>query len=491
MANDAYAQIFRRIIVSFKKTDGQGVFAARVNALSDLMKEEHINNTVVGHVAILQAASFEILPPATAASAIEFLSTNIQARKEVDVVEEDRPLQSFAAVVDDPYYQQQWALDRMGAEPAWAHALSVLSGGGSGIIVAVLDTGIHWTHPDLVGHLWDDGFGGHGFNVLTGSKAIFDVDGHGTMLAGTVGAVSDNTEGIAAAGWPIRLMAVKFHDVRTPPSGTYALLAFGWALARNASIIVAAWGLGLPFYWLGLAIDVANAMGVLVVAAAGNDGLNNDELKTYPASYTSDGLISVMASDLEDEKPGFSNYGLNSVHLAAPGVDVLSTDTDVDAVSSRYKSYSGTSAACAHVAYAAALVRTLNPGWTPLQVREHLIDSVDPRPWLHCEARGRLNLTRAVVGPFMLMLPSTGTSWVSGGSGQVTWTRLYKARRAQQVEILLSRDDGPWTLIGGGNNTGACTVDVPADSTTSSARIMLRAVGGPGLFAISEPFTIA
>jgi len=215
------------------------------------------------------------------------------------------------------------------------------------------------------------------------------------MLAGTVGAISNNALGIAGAEWPIRLMAVKFHDVRRPPTALYGAAAIVWAVLHGARVINAAWDVGLPLVFLRLAIQFAGLARVVFVAGAGNDGLDNDVLPTYPASYNLPNVISVMASDEEDDKPGFSNYGAMTVHLAAPGVRILSTHSYL--LTPQWRMYSGTSPACAHVAHAAALVSALHPGWTPAQIRARLIATADPSRWLTCVAHGRLNLAQAIV----------------------------------------------------------------------------------------------
>ena len=319
---------------------------------------------------------------------------------------------------------------------------------------------------------------------------MVDEDGHGTLLAGTIGAISNNTLGIAAAEWPIRLMVVKFHDVRTPPTAWNATKAIAWAVAHGAQVINASWDVGLPIRFLKAAIRFANLAGVPFVAAAGNDGLDNDDLPTYPASYAVDNVVSVMASDEDDDKPGFSNYGRTTVHLAAPGVRILSTYPFLTKPP-KWRRYSGTSAACAHVANAAALLRALNPMWTPAELREHLIASVDRSPWLACVSAGRLNLDRAVRGPLRVTAPQAGAEWPVGAMVQVTWDQLYMTPRCETVRILLSENGGPYNkvLANGEPNDGMCEVMAPSNSILS-ARLKILSEQGPGLFHESELFTV-
>jgi hypothetical protein len=389
--------------------------------------------------------------------------------------------------VDDPLYRFQWALTRIAAERAWQHPAPAAP-----VVVAILDTGISTVHPDLLAYLWDDGAGNHGFNVLTSTNDVEDEDGHGTLLAGTIAAVSNNTIGIAGAPWPIRLMAVKFHDVRTRPNALNAIIAIVWAVLNGAKVINAAWHLGLRLGCVEVAIAFANARDVIFVAGAGNDGLDNDMLPTYPASYPVDNVVSVMATNEHDAKPEFSNYGKTTVHLAAPGVRILSTDCFLTAP--RWRSYSGTSPATAFVAQAAAVLKAMNPAWTPRQIREHLVASVDRVPrWLPCVAEGRLALGRAVCGPLAITAPLAGDEWHAGTNRQVTWTSSYATPRCTTVRVRFSADGGLTypTVLANAQAVAAlgCTVTVPAGNIPQ-ARIKLESEQGPGLFDISGVFRV-
>src|SRR5262245_13819511 len=360
-------------------------------------------------------------------------------------------------------------------------------------------------------HLWDDGAGHHGRNVLTNTFNVADRDGHGTMLAGTIGAISNNMKGIAAAQWPVRLMAVKFIDTNTPPTSLYAALGIFWAVTHGAQVITAAFGVPRRSPVLAAAIAFANSpppflklSRAVVITAAGNDGLDNDVLPTYPANYGSPpynlpNVVSLMASkrpdydalvalDLRDDKAWFSNYGRTSVHLAAPGVDVLTTDTYFS--TQRWRAYNGTSAACAHGAYAAALLTALNPMWTPNDIRNHLMASVDWSPWLACASRGRLNLDQAVVGPFVITAPLAGAVWPVAANVTVSWNNRYLTPLAQNVRILLSQDGGAsYNQIAAGPNNGACLVPTP-NAPVAAARVRIQSAQGPGLYTDSGVFQV-
>jgi subtilisin family serine protease len=490
-----YAEIYRQIAIIGVKGGDFERLQLEVKKILEGVQYVPIADVQELRLLVIQLAAGEDVP-----QALEDLR---EAKGTVESAEQNRVARSLF-VVDDPLYRHQWALKRIGAEPAWQHALAIFTAAPPAVIVAIVDSGIHTGHPDLAGHLWDDGFGHHGFNVLTNTfDGGTDRDGHGTMLAGTVGAISNNMAGIAAAQWPVKLMAVKFIDTHTPPTSVYGALGIYRAAKLGAQVIVAAFGTTRSPA-LELAIAYANAREAVVIAAAGNDGLNNDQLPTYPASYGGPpfnfrNVVSVMASkrpdydalaifDLRDDKAWFSNYGPSSVHLAAPGVDVLSTGTYFG--TAQWRAYSGTSPACAHVAYAAVLLKALNPTWKPEDIRDHLVVSVDRSPWLACVSRGRLSLDRAVRGPFVITSPLAGTTWPKGTNVQVTWEKRYQTPKALNVRILLSEDGGGYVPIAVGQpNNGACVVVAP-NASVAVARVRVQSMEGPGLYTDSEAFQV-
>ena len=488
------AEIYRQLIVTLPD---EGTFAdARKNLRDALRGIEHRS---IDSNEQLRAELIQLAPDTDLAH----ISEHLRSRGVAVAAEQNRVLGASAAVVNDPLYAGQWGLSRMGAEPAWLRVRS-LGLGGPGVIVAVVDTGIHTAHPDLAGRIWSDGAGHHGWNLITGSHDVSDADGHGTELAGTIGAVSNNTLGIAGAEWPLRLMAMKFIDVRHPPHAWSGAVAIVAAAAAGADVINTAWGVGVPFVVLRNAIQVANNLGVVVVAAAGNDGLNNDVLPTYPASYVAGNpdfcpnLISVMASKrvsvtepgASDDKAWFSNYGPTRVHLAAPGVGILTTASSFGNPP-RWRAYSGTSAACAHVTYAAALIKLLNPAWTPTEIRDHLVNSVDWSPWLKCIAQGRLNLERAVCGPFTITSPVAGDQWSLATNATITWTESYVTGvPTKTVTIELSANGGPYTTIAPAYpNSHTCIVTAP-NATVAAARLRLRSDQAPVFYTESGVFSV-
>ena len=254
------------------------------------------------------------------------------------------------------------------------------------VVVAVVDSGIMAEHRDLKGHLWTGhGSGGkdwtHGARCIGGtlSSDIADQNGHGTRLAGTI---LD-----AAAGAPgVRLMAVKFFDPDSlpGPDNGAAAIDFATTAEPKADIINLSWDLGMGSSKLEEAINNACKAGILVVIAAGNSGADNDKTPAIPARYRElcpKQIITVMATDLYNEKASFSNYGVETVDLAAPGVEILATRASMSTASEdeldrtgfydEYRTYSGTSAAAAFVSGMAARLKDQH-GWDAIQLKEEL-----------------------------------------------------------------------------------------------------------------------
>jgi subtilisin family serine protease len=392
---------------------------------------------------------------------------------------------------DDPRYGEQWALPVMAVEGAWACAARL--GVQKSVTVAVPDSGISTAHPDL-----NDGARvfGQRVHVFPEDGHIEDEDGHGTFLSGTIAALTDNSRGLASPLWPaqatLRVMAVKFYDPWTPLTKAHAARAVTCAVDHLADVINASWHLGMaseaPGDVLYAAVRYASDHDVVFVAAAGNEGTDNDTLPTWPASFALPNVVSVMASDRHDDKPGFSNYGDATVHLAAPGVRILSTHYYLGPTPPAYRVYSGTSAAAAHVSAAAVLLRALSPALTAGEIRQHLMSSVDPRPDLRCVARGRLNLARAICGPLEVTGPRATDRWKGGTVREVRWRQAYETPACRTVDVRLSADGGATypTLLAAAVPVagGAGLVPVPSQAIPH-ARIRIESA--PGRFRAESP----
>jgi subtilisin family serine protease len=299
------------------------------------------------------------------------------------------------------------------------------------VIVAIIDSGIMASHPDLRGHLWD-GPGHppvHGRSFIGSPADVEDQDGHGTMLAGTALA--------GANGSPaVRFMAIKFFDARKPPEANLGGKAIKWAVDHWAQIINLSWAVGIEKPGLRKAIEYARDKGVLIVVAAGNSGADNDAYESFPASYGGDktltNVITVMATDDLDDAPGFSNYGRKSVHIGAPGMRVISTHSYLAATPKppdefRFQRYDGTSASAAYVAGAAALLKSKNQTLSPENIREILMATADDRPDLRCVAQGRLNVAQALAR--VPAIPAAQRARGAGPAGRAARDRAARTAR--------------------------------------------------------------
>ena len=265
---------------------------------------------------------------------------------------------------DDSSVDDQWSLSHIDAFEAWDITL-----GTEDIVVAVLDTGIDWNHQDLADNMWSNDDGYHGYNFISDNWYPMDdnVDGydnngdfvedvytyHGTHVAGVVGAVTDNGEGMAGLA-QVRLMAVKV--MNESGEGTDATVSAGlrWATDNGADVVVMSLGVEGISLTLQNAVNYASSRGVVMVAASGNSG---ESTISYPAAFPP--VISVGATTTMDRRADFSNYG-TGLDLMAPGVNIYSTQGG-----GSYQLLSGTSTAAPHVAGVAALMLSINPALSP------------------------------------------------------------------------------------------------------------------------------
>ena len=260
---------------------------------------------------------------------------------------------SSSVASEDPYYSRQWFLPEIGAERAWDSEQ-----GDPGVVVAVLDTGIDASHPDLAGRVLQ------GWDFTSQGGDTTDVYGHGTHVAGIIAASGDNGVGLAGIAWKVRLLPVKVLD--NNGNGRYSDLISGirYAADNGASVINMSLGGGSRSQALQDAVDYARGKGVVVVAAAGN---NASSSLSYPAAC--DGVISVGATDDADRRASFSNYG-DGLDIVAPGVSVYS-----DYPAARYMSMSGTSMAAPQVSGAFALLRSYKPGLSGAEAEKRVLES--------------------------------------------------------------------------------------------------------------------
>ena len=212
--------------------------------------------------------------------------------------------------------------DDMNIEPAWGQITDC-----SSVVVAVVDSGVNYNQEDLAGNMWNSAiFTLHGYNFVDGNTDPMDRNGHGTHVAGIIGAAGNNATGTTGVCWRASIMAVRVLDATG--SGTTATISAGvnFAVSNGAKVINMSLGGGGPLDTLfNAAITNAQTNDVVVVVAAGNDGANNDATATYPCNFTQPNLVCVAALDQNYALASFSNYGATSVDVGAPGTNILST----------------------------------------------------------------------------------------------------------------------------------------------------------------------
>ncbi len=299
---------------------------------------------------------------------------------------------------DDLKWKDQWGFKNTGKNagtggvkgedinviPAWE-----ITRGSDDIKIAVIDTGVDYNHSDLRSNIWinyaelngqpgvdDDGNGYiddiHGYDFANNDGDPMDDQGHGTHCAGVIGA-KHNKIGVAGMMNNVKIVALKF--LTATGSGTLegAIQAIDYAIKAKVNIMSNSWGGGGFSQTLEDIIRVARDNGILFVAAAGNEYNNNDSKPTYPATYQLDNIVSVGAYTGAGQKASFSNYGAKTVHVFAPGKDIISTIPD-----NKYKKMSGTSMACPHVSGVLGLLLAAEPGIDYLTAKERLINTSAP-----------------------------------------------------------------------------------------------------------------
>jgi thermitase len=348
------------------------------------------------HAQVLQ--TYSALRTTTLSMPVEDVDA-LQHDKRVEYVEHDSRAQAVA-LPDDPNFNLQWGLNNTGqviknvtgtsdadidAPEAWAKST------GTGVTVAVLDSGIDTTHPDLLGKVTTS------IN-FSNSATTEDKFGHGTHVAGIIAATSNNKTGVAGTCPDCRLINVKV--LGDDGSGTYSSMISGltWAADHGAKVINLSLGGSYGSRALEDAVNYAWNKGVVVVAAAGNDGM---PFRLYPAAYTR--AIAVAATDSKDHRASFSNWSSSWVDIAAPGLSIYSTTPVAPSYLSThgykmsYDYLSGTSMAAPFVAGVAALVWSSSFGTSATAVRSRLETKADPISGTgYYWSAGRVNAARAV-----------------------------------------------------------------------------------------------
>lgn len=322
---------------------------------------------------------------------------NLSNHPSVEYIEPNYTYNHFSSPTDTDF-SKQWGLDNTGKNSGswWSRGVAgvdisaveawKITKGHKDIKIAVIDTGVDYSHNDLKENIMineaelngsvgvdDDGNGYiddiYGYDFANDDADPMDGHGHGTHCAGVIGA-SHNNMGIAGVNAHVQILPIKF--LKDNGSGTLegALKSIDYATSRGVNIMSNSWGGGGRSEALYEAIKRAEDAGIIFIAAAGNAKNDNDAKPTYPANYKTQNLLSVGALDGKGKKASFSNYGKNTVHVFAPGVDIYSTVNN-----NAYKKMSGTSMACPHVAGVAGLLLASEPNLSVSDLKDRLMNT--------------------------------------------------------------------------------------------------------------------
>ncbi|MBB1332013.1 MULTISPECIES: S8 family serine peptidase [unclassified Pseudoalteromonas] len=383
------------LLVMYKKgtsvamrSQARSLVKAKVSDLNKDGVDDNYSSILSGRL-----AKFEVTGMSTK-QAIKLLQTHAA----VEYVEPDYRV-NIATAPNDPDFSKLWGLHNEGQSGGTADAdIDALEAwsittGGKDVVVGVIDTGVDHSHSDLTANMWinpneiagdgidNDGNGYiddvHGINAITNVGDPMDDQGHGTHVSGTIGAAGNNNNGVVGVNHEAAIVGCKFLDASGSGSTSDAIKCIDYMVSlKNAGVNVRvlnnSWGGGGFSQALADAITASEQADILFVAAAGNDAVDNDQNPHYPSNYEHESVLSVASTDRNDNMSDFSQWGLTSVDLAAPGSAILST-----VPGNGYATYSGTSMATPHVAGVAALVLSLNPDLSTSELKQLLMDSGD------------------------------------------------------------------------------------------------------------------
>ena len=335
-----------------------------VRMLNPSVETSDINSFSTASINDTQNNMFSLTLEETGRDAVLNAVAVLNANPAVEYAEPNY-LYRISQTPNDPMFDIQYPLEKINAIEAWG-----ITTGSKNIVVGVIDTGINGSHPDLIDNLWTNpnpGQGGylndiHGYDFAGRAGGIpTDENGHGTHVAGIIGAKGNNGLGVTGVNWDVSLAWLGVSAGGDWISLEAAIEALNYANNHGILITNNSWGGGA--FSEALFESIANYAG-LFVAAAGNDSSNNDMRPAYPASYNLPNIISVSSTTASDHLSEFSNFGKNSSHIAAPGSEIMSTH-----LNGSFEEYSGTSMASPHVAGVAALIKAVRSDWSPLQVK--------------------------------------------------------------------------------------------------------------------------
>ncbi len=344
---------------------------------------------------------------------------------QVEYVVKDFKLKAFRAPLSNAKLKEQWAIAKVNAEKAWSLAGNK---GSKNIVVAVIDTGVDYNHESLS----PNAVKGYDFRDddsdpmdKTGARN----PGHGTHCAGIVGATGFIDGGTIGIAPNISIMPIRFLGADGSGDLAGGIKSIDYAIEKGVDVISASWGASVPKAQakpLIEAVQRASDAGIIFVAAAANDGKNNDKTDVFPANAEFENTITVAASGPQDEKPSWSNYGRMTVHLAAPGLNIMST-----LPKDKYSNLSGTSMATPLVSGLVALLKSQDPSLTGKQIRA-LLQSTGTQVKIETACNCRVDAGQAmksllnkdlIIAPaaFTAKVDDTKTFEVVNASGTVTY----------------------------------------------------------------------
>src|SRR3954470_20161369 len=390
--------------------------------------------------AALPLAGTQVVAPEPGTSVAEAVA-DLERSPDVAYAEPDQPRTATAAP-DDADFAWQWSLQNTGSifnrrsiRPSYTGTagddIDVLAAWDQGltesdVTVGVVDSGVDLAHPDLKANLLSSGH-----DYVDGDNTPSDQNGHGTHVAGIIGAVGNNGIGVAGIDWKASILPVRVLNKDGSGSVSSVVNGYNYAAGHGAKIVNVSLGGDAPSQTEYDALR--NASDTLFVVAAGNDAVNVDTTDSYPCAYDLPNVLCVAATDANDALAYFSDYGATAVDLAAPGVDILSTyPTALSADPTfAYKWLSGTSMATPEVAGAAALVLDQDASLTPWQLREKLTSSVDKVPALEGKVAsgGRLDVAAALAQPAPTDAAPTPRSTPPAAARRRPAPELHRARR--------------------------------------------------------------
>lgn len=429
----AYEAVADHVMVSLQPGKTEADLLAAIEA---------VHGTIRSNLELDFAPTYLVALPEPTLDAVPDAVKQLGVFKDLCRVVEPDGVEHASAVPNDPKFGQQWQFNNTGqsggtfdadidATEAWS-----IQTGSDTLVIALSDTGVAYNHTDLKENMWsnpgetpsdnkdNEGNGfiddERGWNFYDNNNRPYDDVGHGTFVAGIIGARGNNDAGVTGVCWRCRILPVKTLGYS---GGVHSDIAKGYQYARKmgAKIINASHGGSERSDVIEAAISELQSAGILLVTAAGNDGVDTDQYPHYPSSYANPNVISVGDSDDNDEISWYSNYGLRSVDVFAPGQLVYST------LPTEWGSYdynSGTSFSAPCVTGVCGLLRVQHPEWTYLQIRASLLNNVEPKATLigKCVSGGRLNAYKAFNGVPTLAQSLESPDYIAlTTGGQATW----------------------------------------------------------------------